>query len=474
MIRKVFSTAALIVFLSAGCADLTSTEHDPAEALVARKEQSIEEGGIDDGENMIKEAENEEAASPGEEGMQSVDFVMRIENLSPKYEFLSSGLFDTPTDVEEPGPLGSGAVYEFTFSAHPGSRLSFATMYVQSNDLFYAPGPAGIPLYSEADLPISGNVTRRIFLWDAGTERNEKPGFGANQAPRQPAPNTGPDEDGLIVPMRQDYTYPQGGNHISVNLEALGESRFRVRIQNIAMDPAMLLSPGVWVVHSDEAPLFTRGQPDRGEGLEALAEDGDPSALAASLARRSGIPMSLSPGVWAVFKDGQPIFSEGEQAPENGLEALAEDGAPGALSATLGEQEGVKRAGTFTTPSGAQASSQAGPGSTYEFSFQASPGDRLTFATMFVPSHDLFFAPAATGVALFDDAGSPRMGEITQEIFLWDAGTEINQGPGLGADQAPRQEAPDTGTTERGVVSQVGDPTISPRNLLRVTLHPGP
>ena len=30
-----------------------------------------------------------------------------------------------------------------------------------------------------------------IGLWDAGTEVDETPGSGANQAPRQAAPNTG-------------------------------------------------------------------------------------------------------------------------------------------------------------------------------------------------------------------------------------------------------------------------------------------
>lgn len=474
MIHKMFPTAVLIAFLSAGCADLTSEAPTPEEALLASEEQPIEEESIDDGMSLVGEAEDEYAAPLGEESMQNFDFILRIENLSPKYDFFSSGVFDTPSDVGDPGPLGSGAVYEFTFSAPPGSRLSFATMYVQSNDLFYAPSPGGIPLYSEAGLPLSGDITRRVYLWDAGTEVNEKPGFGANQASRQPAPNTGPDEAGLVVPLRNDYTYPQGSDHLSVNLEALGESRFKVRIQNIAMDPSMLLSPGVWVVHEEEAPLFTRGEPDRGLGLEALAEDGDPTALADALAERSGIPVSLSPGAWAVFVGGEPIFSAGETARENGLEALAEDGDPGALAAALAGFEGVNRAGTFRMPIEAQAQAEAGPGSAYEFSFKASVGDRLTFATMFVPSNDLFFAPAASGIALFDGDGLPIAGDISDVVYLWDAGTEVNQELGLGMDQPRRQDAPDSGEPEHGVVVQVGDSVSYPSELVRISLRLAP
>ena len=49
-------------------------------------------------------------------------------------------------------------------------RLSFATMYVQSNDLFLAPGDTGIALFID-EQPISGDVTALVRLWDAGTER---------------------------------------------------------------------------------------------------------------------------------------------------------------------------------------------------------------------------------------------------------------------------------------------------------------
>ena len=34
-------------------------------------------------------------------------------------------------------------------------------------------------------------MIRLVALWDAGTEKNEVPGVGPNQAPRQAAPNTG-------------------------------------------------------------------------------------------------------------------------------------------------------------------------------------------------------------------------------------------------------------------------------------------
>ena len=56
----------------------------------------------------------------------------------------------------------------------------------------------------------------------------------------------------------------------------------------------------------------------------------------------------------------------------------------------------------------------------------------------------------------------------------WDAGTELNQVPGVGADQAPRQTAPDMGSADHGLVGFVKDgfsypPTAS---VLRVSIRP--
>jgi hypothetical protein len=85
------------------------------------------------------------------------------------------------------------------------------------------------------------------------------------------------------------------------------------------------------------------------------------------------------------------------------------------------------------------------PGHTYTVEIEAEAGQNLTFATMFVQSNDWFFSPGGAGIPLFDADGTPISGDITSLVTLWDAGTEIDQTPGTGADQAPRQAGPDTG-----------------------------
>ncbi len=231
----------------------------------------------------------------------------------------------------------------------------------------------------------------------------------------------------------------------------------------------ILFSPGVFAVHSESDVLFTADEP-ASEGLQALAEDGDPSALADELMSRTGLLTPLSPGVWAVHSSGG-LFQNGEPDAGMGLEDLAEDGDPQPLADALPDLDFVESSGTFTTPDDADDPGPAMPGSSYSFQFAAMPGDRLSFATMFVQSNDLFFAPSADGLALFSD-GDPISGDITDEIVLWDAGTEVNAPPGLGEDQAPRQSAPNTGADEDGDVRPVSDAYsyAEPSTLLRVTI----
>jgi hypothetical protein len=170
------------------------------------------------------------------------DFVMGLENLAEdgnaevlesnlpiNASISSKGMFNTPSGASGPGPLLPGGIYEFSFRASPGDRLSFATMFVQSNDLFFAPPDDGIDLFGAGSnnitavnaIAISGGITNQIMLWDAGTEINEKPGIGPNQAPRQPAPNTGPDENGVVRLVDDGYSYPPVNQLIQVTITSL-------------------------------------------------------------------------------------------------------------------------------------------------------------------------------------------------------------------------------------------------------------
>jgi hypothetical protein len=76
---------------------------------------------------------------------------------------------------------------------------------------------------------------------------------------------------------------------------------------------------------------------------------------------------------------------------------------------------------------------------------------------MFVQSNDLFFAPRAGSIALFDSGGRAIHGNVTSQVAPYDAGTEVNQPPGAGPDQAPRQPKPDTGMAERFAVDLVAN-----------------
>lgn len=176
------------------------------------------------------------------------------------------------------------------------------------------------------------------------------------------------------------------------------EVTFRVRIENVSANSGLptQFSPGVWVNHGEVGPFFTSGAVDRGEGLENLAEDGDPSMLLKSLEVKGLKPT---------------VFNE----------AVCGDG-PGPLE----------------------------PDHAYEFEVTASPATPyLSFVTKLVQSNDLFLAPDERGIALFDESGEPiRLINVTTRLRLWDAGTEANEAPGQGPNQPPRQPSPNTGPAD--------------------------
>ena len=124
-------------------------------------------------------------------------FVVSVDSIS-NFPYKDSGAFNTPVGAAAPGPALPGDAYQWSFNGGPGDRLSLATMFVQSNDWFFAPGVDGLELFDADGNPISGDITSQIFLWNAGTEVDQTPGEGADQPPRQAGPNTGESEDGLV------------------------------------------------------------------------------------------------------------------------------------------------------------------------------------------------------------------------------------------------------------------------------------
>lgn len=208
-------------------------------------------------------------------------------------------------------------------------------------------------------------------------------------------------------------------------------TQFAIRVENTTQAEAftasngvkwsLAFSPGTAVVHTLKAPIFTAGKKDRGQGLEAQSEDGDPSTLAKSLVGGKGI----------------------------------------------------KSVAVFNTPAGASAPGPITPGTAYETTISAVPGDRLSLTLMMGQSNDWFYAPAESGIELFKN-GKAISGDISSQMMLWDAGTEVDQEAGIGSNQGPRQKGPNTGKAENGVVRRVQDGKTysNAAAVLRVVIKP--
>ena len=126
---------------------------------------------------------------------------------------------DTVADPNDPmgsvpgaPPIAPGGAFEFETEVSPGHRLSVASMFVPSNDVFVAADGEGIALWPAGEEPVEGDVTDGVALFDAGTEPNaEPPGRGPNQAPAQDSPDQGADEDGVVRRLRDvddGHEYP--------------------------------------------------------------------------------------------------------------------------------------------------------------------------------------------------------------------------------------------------------------------------
>lgn len=199
----------------------------------------------------------------------------------------------------------------------------------------------------------------------------------------------------------------------------------------------------------------------------------NPEGMTASNGEK--FPFALSPGMFVLSDKHAALFTEGKPARKNGLEMQAEDGDPSGLVGSLEAMHHSSNLhGVFNTPAGAMKAGPIRPGDSYEFTVTAAPGMKFFMTQMFGQSNDWFYAPGANGIALFDAKGNPISGDITDQFYLWNAGTEKDEEIGIGPNQGPRQKGPNTGDDEHGVVRRVNDARWAGRNTeyFRITITP--
>lgn len=136
----------------------------------------------------------------------------------------ASGAATSPGGPDNGPAVFAGETATFSFTAVPGDKLQFETMFVQSNDWFYAFNNEGLELF-DGGAPVTGDVTGRIAVYDAGTEQDTAPGTGPDQKPVQDgmATNVGPDEDVDIENARTrhpSFTIPANSAVIQVTISA--------------------------------------------------------------------------------------------------------------------------------------------------------------------------------------------------------------------------------------------------------------
>lgn len=136
------------------------------------------------------------------------------------------GEFVAPGGPDNGPALFAGESSMFFISARQGDKLQIISMFVQSNDWFYSFGAGGLPLF-DGSSPISGNVTSKLVLYDAGTEADTAPGTGPNQKPVQAplAMNVGPSDAVNTIQVAQQrhtqFTIPATASVIRVTITPL-------------------------------------------------------------------------------------------------------------------------------------------------------------------------------------------------------------------------------------------------------------
>lgn len=358
-----------------------------------------------------------------------------VENVLDSRPLVESGTF---RGAGKPPVIFPGQSVSFTFYAAKNQRLTFATMYGWSNDLFFAPANPGIQVYGADGSPITGDVSAMVRLWDNGTRINQPPGMNVMH-PGTPEPTQ---KDIKEVSGTDDFgnTYLPASQLMKVSLAYNGNSMFTMTILNNSGGTAneTPFSPGVWAISYvaggnllSPAPVYAAGMLSA-HGLTNIAEMGDNSVMSTYLTGMTGIFTPLSPVLVVVYEGGQnPYFKTGELDRGEGLKNLAQMGNADILAAALKNQPGIRNVYVLKDPVNTVLLPRINGAAGGKVSQQLSVdhGDRIAIATMYGFSNDWFFSTSG------DDIDGEKTGDFSSAIALYDDGTAVNQYPGAGITQ---------------------------------------
>ncbi|MEY8760595.1 spondin domain-containing protein [Chryseobacterium tongliaoense] len=358
-----------------------------------------------------------------------------IENVIAVKDFVQSGTFQ---GTGTPPVILPGQTVSFNFNAAKGQSLMFTTMYGASKDWFFAPENPGLKLYQDNGMPITGDVSSSIKLWDNGSKND-----GTGTAENNPI---------MMVPGVNASTLMK--LILSYN-EA--KSEFTLAITNTSGGTAneTPFSPGVWAISNvlggsliNSTPFYKAGSITNAE-ITAVAETGNNAPLAAKVINKTGIITGLSPVLIVVYRgDTNPIFQIGAKDMGKGLKELAQMGDVSKLKSSLEGMQGIR--GVYVAGNGPIA-----PGTKVEMNIAVGSEDKIAYATMFGYSNDWFYANEST-------ITSDMKGDLTSKTDLFDNGTGVDQYPGAGNKQVLFNGVPDPENKNiEKVGSQVPIPSVS-------------
>lgn len=398
---------------------------------------------------------------------------LTVENVLDSKPLVESGTFkgDGTPPVILPGQSVS-----FSFSAAKNQRLTFATMYGWSNDLFFAPANPGIRLYDDNGTPITGDVSSQIKLWDNGTRVNAAPGMSLAHPGTAEATARNIKE----VSVTDDYghSFLPAAQLMNVSLAYNGNSMFTVTIKNQSGGTAneTPFSPGVWAISYVAGgnlllpePIYSEGKATT-DALTRIAEAGDNGPLNTWLASQTGIFTPLSPVLVVIYNGSEnPFYKSGENDRGEGLKELAQKGNADILAAALKMKSGIKSVYVLkeATTTVLLPRIRGNAGGKVSQPLTLASGDRIAIATMYGFSNDWFFATSG------NDIDGNASGGLSSSVGLYDNGTAVDQFPGAGITQFNLAGTPLNESKAIGPVPNPNKFTTLPAtdHIIKVTLQ---